>query len=987
MAAKKAKRAGAFDSSLVYLEKGIDFLGDSGWTERYDLALLLYTEAAVGAYRSNDHEKMERFSQVVLDKARGILDKERVYELKILAYTNQNNHQSANEVGFEALGHLGMHFPKNPGKLRLRIEYWSIKRHISEKNVSALYKLPRMQDKYKIMAMRLLARLTMTFMVLSEPLHVLSAFKRFKITIKYGYSNEADSAFACLASVLCGTFDNIDAGYRLCKTVMSLSLNESAKNEILFYFNAMIRFRKEHIKNMLNPLLEAHQTFHQAGYVQIAGLSLMYHAYVFYMGRNLMDLEKEFALNSAVLTKMKFLVAIVHHQIYRQQIQNLMGISKNPSRLAGEIFNAEKMLPILKKAEARILMCIAYLHETIASYIFGDYRYAYESTQCAEKYIETESTSKESILYPLHIFYDSIARLALFLEMKRSEQKKILKKVARNQKKMKIWAQHAPMNFQHKLYIVEAELCRIRGRDEAIDYYDRAIEGALQNEYINDAALAYELAAKFLLGKGRKDIARAYMNDSIRYYTRWGAAGKVKNSKEGYQSLIQDAMRQPSQTEMSNDTTEGSVTMGTQTLDIATVIKTSQLLSSEIDLERLLTNIMRLSIENAGAQHGYLILENETDNKLYIEAAGKIDEAVEVLKSIPLEDSNSLSISIVNYVKKTGENIVLDDAAGDGRFINDPYIMANKPKSILCAPIRHKGTMSGIIYLENNLTTYAFNPERLELIKILSAQAAISIENARLVVKEKKNAVLQKEIEMAQIIQQSLLPKRLPDIKNARIAFKYAPMMGIGGDFISFHYTESKNHLGIFICDVSGHGVSAALTASMVSMALDFFWDANIDKPAMILREMRNQLKGKMGGNFFTACLCSLNLNNSTMTFSSAGHPPVIIARNDGTLEMVKSTGRLINEFFEPNLLETIVSLHKKDRLILYTDGITEARNPDQEMLGEDDAKFSNWIKKIVNRSSTPDILCEQIFTEVLAYSRSDILDDDFTIVAVEYMG
>ncbi len=328
----------------------------------------------------------------------------------------------------------------------------------------------------------------------------------------------------------------------------------------------------------------------------------------------------------------------------------------------------------------------------------------------------------------------------------------------------------------------------------------------------------------------------------------------------------------------------------------------------------------------------------------------------------------------------------MNDAAMDERFIYDEHISQNYPKSILCTQIKHKGVMTGILYLENNLTSNVSTPERLALLQILSAQAAISIENARLIDKVTENAVLQKEIEMAQKIQQSLLPKSLPEIKNIQIAFKYEPMRGIGGDFVSFHHSEDKNYLGIFICDVSGHGVPGALTASMVSMALDFLWDANIESPSKILYEMKKQLKGKMGGNYFTACLCSLNLNDNTMTFSSAGHPPFIIARCDGKVEMVKTTGRLIIDYYDSKLFDKTLQLQKGDRIILYTDGITEAMNLDYEMLGDDDNKFMNWINEILSCSSTPSSICDQIYSEIIKYTKKDILKDDFTIVVFEYV-
>ena len=264
-----------------------------------------------------------------------------------------------------------------------------------------------------------------------------------------------------------------------------------------------------------------------------------------------------------------------------------------------------------------------------------------------------------------------------------------------------------------------------------MDYYDKAIEAALGNEYINDAAIACECAASFWLGRGKKNIAAIYVDDAVRYYTQWGATGKVKNLKEKYSALIQDIRREPYHTGMSHDTFEMSSTVGIQTLDLATVIKTSQALSSEMDLGKLLLKIMQLSIENAGAQKVFYIID--TDGELTIEASQDVDKKeIQVMQSMALQDCTDLCPAIVNYVYRSGKNVILSNAVKEGRFMNDPYIMRTGSKSILCIPIKSKGTLSGILYMENNLTDNAFTPERIEPLRIISSQAAISIENARL---------------------------------------------------------------------------------------------------------------------------------------------------------------------------------------------------------------------------------------------------------------
>jgi len=329
----------------------------------------------------------------------------------------------------------------------------------------------------------------------------------------------------------------------------------------------------------------------------------------------------------------------------------------------------------------------------------------------------------------------------------------------------------------------------------------------------------------------------------------------------------------------------------------------------------------------------------------------------------------------------------LNNAHNEGNFKDDPYIMENKTKSLICLPITHKGKTSGILYLENNLTANVFTPDRLELLQILSNQAAISIENARLLIHRENRAKLEKEIEMAKKIQHSLLPKNIPDFKEMNVSFKYIPMMGVGGDFVNIYHKEDANKIGLFICDVSGHGVHAAMTATMVSNSLDFFWDSHFENPSEILYAMHNSLKGKMGGNFFTGCICSIDLKEGLLIMSSAGHPPLVVLRNNGTIEMTATKGRLISELIEPSLEDVTFKLNNGDIVVLYTDMIIEAKNPSGEIIGDDDEKFRNWIKRYHEMSSSPNELCENIYKGVVDHTENEQLNDDFTVLVAEYKG
>ncbi|MBM4055942.1 MAG: response regulator [Planctomycetes bacterium] len=337
-------------------------------------------------------------------------------------------------------------------------------------------------------------------------------------------------------------------------------------------------------------------------------------------------------------------------------------------------------------------------------------------------------------IYPListmtHFYY-SLTLSAFYSEANASEKKEYFKILKKNQKKLKKWSDHCPENYLHKYLLVSAEIARIQGKvQKASKFYDHAITSARENEYIQNEAIACELCAEFFLQRGQKSLARAYRKDAYYGYLKWGANAKAKMLKEKYDDLLAEA---PEAKGVRGTTTSTySSSSGSESLDLTSVIKVSQALLGEINLDKLLRTLMKIVIENAGARRGILILEKE--GRLYVEAEGDADNGEpEVLQSLPVENNNTFSESIVNYVARTHENLVLGDATAEGMFTNDKYVSETGQKSILCMPVIHQGVLTGVLYLENNLATKAFTPKRLKLLKILSSQLAISIENANL---------------------------------------------------------------------------------------------------------------------------------------------------------------------------------------------------------------------------------------------------------------
>ncbi|MEG4410387.1 ATP-binding protein, partial [Microcoleus sp. C2C3] len=460
-------------------------------------------------------------------------------------------------------------------------------------------------------------------------------------------------------------------------------------------------------------------------------------------------------------------------------------------------------------------LCIFYLYRATLRFLLGDIARADLDVDRARQYIAgSAGITSEAVLY----FYDSLIALATPESETKLETQ--LQRVQENQRKLQHWAEHAPMNYLHKWQLVEAEKYRVaRQRAEAIEMYDRAIVAAKENEYIQEEALANELAAKFYLDWGKEKVAQAYMQEAYYCYARWGAKAKIDDLEKHYPQLLAPILQaRENRSEISEtrlhtinkssvlhqtfQTTLSSSNNIYEALDFATILKASQTLSSEIQLEKLLAALMCVVMENAGAKKAVLLLLK--DGNLAIEAVASFHQDV-ISISVPLSGSDEVPAAVVNYVKRTWKTVVLDNAAVQNDFIAEPYFMQEKPKSVLCAPMLNQGKLIGLLYLENNLTIGAFTHDRTEVIQLLCTQAAISLENARL---------YQQSQAYAQELERSLL-----DLQQAQLQIVQSEKMSALGNLVTGIAHEINNPVGF----ISGNIEEATSTIKDVISHLKLY--------------------------------------------------------------------------------------------------------------------------------------------------------------------
>lgn len=731
-AGQKALAATAYEAAFQYLNTGLKLLDVESWQREYDLTLALHSDATEAAYLSGHFDEMEQLVEEVLNHAKTVLDKVKAYDSRIQAWL-AGNPKEALKAGLEVLQLLGISLAETPSQLDVQTGLEETISQLSGREIEDLIDLPEMTEPVPLAAMYILVSTVGAAFNTSPPLMVLIVCKMVNLSIAHGNAIWSLLGYAAYGMMLCGVVQDLELGYRFGKLSLNLAKrlnNKRGKCKALLMVNFHIIHWKAHLKETFSALADAYKIGIESGEFEFAGYCAFSLCYCpFFAGKELKELEQQTAIYRKATRQIRREIVSTWLAMLQQTILNLRGESENPSRLVGYFYDEEEALARAIAVKDGTSLHYFYLNKLILCYLFGEYEQAAETATLSEQYL---SAATALVSVPPFYFYDSLIFLSLFSDASSSEKETWLNRVNANQEKMQKWAHHGPMNFLHKFQLVEAEKARVLGQFfEAEELYEQAIQGARNNGYIQEEALAYELAAKFYLVRSREKIAQTYMKEAHYCYERWGAIAKARDLKNRYPQLFPQSF---STVSTSVRTTAGTTSNTSHSaLDLATAMKATQAISSEIELEKLLNSLMRILIENAGAKTGYLLLENA--GEWTIEAActlcdGESAYATQVLQATPISDY--LPKSIIHYVIRTHESVILKDATHEGNFISDPYVKQHQVQSILCLPLLNQSKLVAVLYLENQLVTGVFTPEQSQLLKLLSTQAAIAIENAKL---------------------------------------------------------------------------------------------------------------------------------------------------------------------------------------------------------------------------------------------------------------
>jgi len=724
-AGRKAKMSTAYADARRFLIKGIDLLPEGSWINEYDLTLSLYVEAVEIEYLNTNFKAAQKLSEIVVSEAQNILDQVKVHVTRVEFLITQNRMIDALDMALPVLEMLGYPISMSTTEFKLRTPL---------PRIEDLDSAPKMTDPMQLAAVQLLTIITGASYQGKPELFAPIAFKLVTLCHEHGLSSLAAYAYGVYACLLCGHLHDIENGYHagtLAIQMLERFPERKYECKIHFVFNSFIRHWKEPNSSTLPAFANTVRMGLETGdFVYVAYCRIWSSGYLMLTGHKLPYVEEQQREYLELMNKLKQENGLYPAKIWRQLTLNLQGASENKYSYFGNSFNREDMRAI-EDVNVVLTLFFAHFSRLIQAYIYGDYEMALNHANATSGY---EKAAFASMLSGGYVYYDSLARLAAYSDMGNEERHALMVRIDSNLMQLRKWSRHAPFNFRSKVALVEAEKARVDNRiTDAMRLYDKSCRLAKEDGFLQENAMAAERAHDFYTKHGLERFAEIYIKEAYDAYCIWGASGKAKDLEKQYPDLLVSEVKESSEYLHEADRRPQTLTGA---IDTMTLLKASQALSVEIERDGLLAKLMRLAIENAGARRGVFVLNNDGELKIETVATDGSNDLQEP-PSDQVEEDDLMPSAMVRLVARTRKTIVLGDATIDATFAQDHYITNNRPRSILCAPICYHDQVVAIIYLENDLSANVFTSERLTVLNVLLAQAAISLDNVNLFEKYK----------------------------------------------------------------------------------------------------------------------------------------------------------------------------------------------------------------------------------------------------------
>jgi PAS domain S-box-containing protein len=725
IAGRRAKNSTAYASALKYLIAGAALLADDGWEHRRDLLFALELARAECEFLTGELDSADKRLTALSKRTGNPVERTALASLHMGACTELLQLDRACAVALDYLRHVGIEISQHPTEDEARREYEQIRSYLGDRTIEDVADLPLMSDPESLGAVDILTRMLIPAALTDQNLNCLTICKAVNLSLERGNCDASCLAYLMLGRVAILRYRDYRTACRFGQVGLDLAEGHGFKPSqarAYVYFAAMIAPWMKHVRTASDLARRAYVAANKIGdftFVNYANTTL--NSDLLIAGEPLDEVQRQAELSLAFAQKARFSgdVDVIIPQL--ALIRTLRGLTPTFG-----CFDSEETeeLPferhVADNPYLRIHECWYWIRKMQARYFSGEYEDALEASTKAQRLLWISPAHFEEA--ECH-FYSALSRAASCDAVTADERVQHLEALAAHHRQLEIWAENCPDNFENRAALVGAEIARIENRDlEGMRLYERAIRSSRTSGFVHNEALAYERASAFYRARGFDEFADTYLRSARACYASWGADGKVRQLDRLYPGLKQDQpLPGPAST----------ITAPVEGLDLATVIGVSQAVSSEIVLEKLINTVMRKAMEHAGAERGLLIVPQGDELQIEAESKTSGDDVVVRLREASAA-ATALPESIVRYVMRTHESVILDDASSGNSFSADPYILQHRVRSILCLPLLNQAKLSGVLYLENNLAARVFTPARITVLKVLVVQAAISLENTRL---------------------------------------------------------------------------------------------------------------------------------------------------------------------------------------------------------------------------------------------------------------
>ncbi len=919
----KARASIAFDASLTYFQVSRELLADESWQTNYTQTYQVWYELLMANVLLLNHEAAFATADVILENSRSELDQARCYRRLVLVHHMQNNFSQAIAVSKQALSLFGQTLPEDELiRPAIGAELKYLAEHLTSQEV--ILDRPDMTDPAALVQVEIRHELTPSLYRTSPELFVLNNLQMIRLALKHGNHPALGIAFtgnavamivqgqlkqaAFFKAIAAALFERYPTAFETAQTVVAAAWSNPILLPDLEAIRRQNRWGQTLCKNVSNMFYWAVSLANQILTELVEGRDLAKSL------ANAEEAEASFFRRHKIERYRKFLVTMVEG--YFKPLLDLEAI---------DLETLEQEL-----IDNQLIFSVFHLHifGAMLRYTLGDYPAALKHLSRANDYIYSQPAG---LINPVWQIYQALTLLALAQETPNTEYVEQAEELLAKVEALSEYTN----TFKPFTAFIRAELAYTHQESTWHSSFFAAIDQAAAAGYTLLQATIHEHLAIHLLASGYR-ASWGHIEEARYLLTQCGATAKAQQLQQTYALYL----HRMSTEDLSSISTGGSVTSSVsesltesalhQDLDTYAILKASQAISSEIDLERVLSVITQTIGEVSGAESVYLIME---ENGKRVIRARMAQAAARAGEATLVKGSRLVSEGIVRYVRRTGQTLLLDDACQVGEFTNDPYVQAKKARSVLCQPIQEQNRLVGVIYLENNLSSYAFTSERVEVVRLLASQAAISITNAQAIAARSEQERVQRELAIAHDVQRSMLPARTPAYPNFDIAAISQAAREMSGDLYGY-YQRPGGELAVAVGDVSGKGMPAALLMSASVIALTGAIEADLS-PSKALTRTHRVLQPHIFGQQNVA-ICLAYLEDKRVCLANAGVISPILRTRTDTQILLDVGGLPLGTHLSDQLpyVEKMLQLSPGDLLVLSTDGVVEATNAQNEMYG-----------------------------------------------------